>query len=343
MENAMTDLSHEDRALVDLARDGCEPTDSDRRRMRVALAAQLGVGAGLTSATAVGAASVSAGAASAGAVAVGVSGAGAATGAAVSGGGVAIGGMAVHLGAIKVIAAVLLGGAVAGGGALVVREEMRSAAPSVKAPTPALAPLAPVPAAADPGGTHAAAAPAVVPGVAAVSPEGQASDNGGVVARAGANTRWADLPGRASVPTAREGSAERKGIGMEGVAATVGTPTSAATAATAVNPTESAPTPPTAAPTTLDAETQLVRAGVGALHAGDPAGALAAFDQHARLYPSGFLAEERSGERVLALCDLGRAADASEAARAFLAVYPRSPLAARVRGSCAATSNPSNP
>jgi RNA polymerase sigma-70 factor (ECF subfamily) len=95
-----------------------------------------------------------------------------------------------------------------------------------------------------------------------------------------------------------------------------------------------------AAPTTLDAETQLVRAGVSALHAGDAAEALAAFDQHARLYPTGFLAEERSGERVLALCDLGRKADASDAARAFLAAYPRSPLAARVRASCATPSNP---
>jgi RNA polymerase sigma-70 factor (ECF subfamily) len=76
------------------------------------------------------------------------------------------------------------------------------------------------------------------------------------------------------------------------------------------------------------------------LHAGEAAAALAALDQHARLYPNGFLAEERAGERVLALCDLGRTAEASEAARAFLARYPRSPLAVRVKGSCAAPSNP---
>ncbi len=73
----MTDLNPQDQAIVDLARDGCEPTESDRRRMRIALAAQLGLGAGLTSTTA--------------------------------GGTMTVGGVAAHLGAIKIIGAVLLG------------------------------------------------------------------------------------------------------------------------------------------------------------------------------------------------------------------------------------------
>jgi RNA polymerase sigma-70 factor (ECF subfamily) len=83
-----------------------------------------------------------------------------------------------------------------------------------------------------------------------------------------------------------------------------------------------------------------LREGVSALHAGDAARALAAFDEHARLYPNGFLSEERAGERVLALCDLGRTAEAGAAASAFLAQHPRSPLAARVRSSCGGRSNP---
>jgi outer membrane protein assembly factor BamD (BamD/ComL family) len=94
------------------------------------------------------------------------------------------------------------------------------------------------------------------------------------------------------------------------------------------------------APTTLEAETRLVRAGVGALHAGDSVHALALFDEHARLYPTGALAEERAAERVIALGDLRRCDDARAAALAFLRDHPSSPLAARVRTACASTPIP---
>jgi RNA polymerase sigma-70 factor (ECF subfamily) len=83
-----------------------------------------------------------------------------------------------------------------------------------------------------------------------------------------------------------------------------------------------------------------VRGGVAALHAGDAARALALFDQHARTYPNGLLSEERAAERVLALCDLGRHAEARLGAGEFLRQYPRSPLAARLRESCATTTSP---
>jgi hypothetical protein len=65
----MTELDSQDKALIELARDGCEPTPADRKRTRAALVAQLGVGIGLTSSTTVGAAAASGGAATAGAVA----------------------------------------------------------------------------------------------------------------------------------------------------------------------------------------------------------------------------------------------------------------------------------
>jgi hypothetical protein len=87
--------------------------------------------------------------------------------------------------------------------------------------------------------------------------------------------------------------------------------------------------------TTLEAETRLIRAGVAALHAGDPAAALALFEQHALEYPTGVLAEERSAERVIALCDLGRESEARSAAEVFLRDHARSPLADRLRESCA--------
>ena len=91
---------------------------------------------------------------------------------------------------------------------------------------------------------------------------------------------------------------------------------------------------------TIEAETRVVRAGVAALHAGDPARALVLFDEHARAYPTGVLAEERRAERVMVLCELGRATEARTAARAFLREHPQSPLSPRVRASCGPRSNP---
>jgi hypothetical protein len=99
---------------------------------------------------------------------------------------------------------------------------------------------------------------------------------------------------------------------------------------------------PEAAPSPLEvaAETRLVRQGLAALHAGDPARALALFDEHARSFPAGVLSEERAGERVIALCALGRVAEARAAARDFGTAYPHSPLVARIDPSCAAAPLP---
>ena len=82
---------------------------------------------------------------------------------------------------------------------------------------------------------------------------------------------------------------------------------------------------------TLADEARLVHEGVAALRAGEASRALTLFDAHAALYPRGALAEERAAERVLALADLGRAAEARAAADEFLRAHPASPLAARVR------------
>jgi outer membrane protein assembly factor BamD (BamD/ComL family) len=75
-----------------------------------------------------------------------------------------------------------------------------------------------------------------------------------------------------------------------------------------------------------------------ALRGGSPDEALAALDEHARRFPKGALAEERSSERVLALCAAGRKAEAHVEGERFLRLHPRSFFAARVRGSCAAES-----
>lgn len=98
------------------------------------------------------------------------------------------------------------------------------------------------------------------------------------------------------------------------------------------------PRAPAPAPTTLEtlrAEKALIDEASRALAAGDGATAMAALDRHARQFPRGQLASERMGTRVLALCAQGRTADAARDAQRFLARYPRHPMAARVRASCA--------
>ena len=83
----------------------------------------------------------------------------------------------------------------------------------------------------------------------------------------------------------------------------------------------------------VEGEARLVRDGVAALRAGEPARALALFDAHALRYPRGILAEERAAERALALAALGRHAEARAAADEFLRAHPTSPLATRLRRS----------
>jgi RNA polymerase sigma-70 factor (ECF subfamily) len=85
---------------------------------------------------------------------------------------------------------------------------------------------------------------------------------------------------------------------------------------------------------TLGAETQLLRRADQALRIGDPARALELLDEHARTFPEGVLAEERSAERVTTLCTLGRVNQARSEAVRFLAIHADSPLAKVVRRSC---------
>jgi len=86
---------------------------------------------------------------------------------------------------------------------------------------------------------------------------------------------------------------------------------------------------------TIGAETQLLRRADQALRNGDPARALDLLDEHARTFPNGVLAQERSAERVTTLCALGRVGEARTEAARFLAANTESPLADAVRRSCA--------
>jgi hypothetical protein len=64
----------------------------------------------------------------------------------------------------------------------------------------------------------------------------------------------------------------------------------------------------------------------------DPNAAFALAERSAREFPYGALREEREALTVLALARLGERARAREAARAFLARYPQSPLRAALEG-----------
>lgn len=107
-------------------------------------------------------------------------------------------------------------------------------------------------------------------------------------------------------------------------------------------PSPSAAPPPVArsarpaASTDLEAEMSLLAGAQAAIQAGDYATAIARLDEHQRQFPRGVLSEERLAARVVALCGAGRVAEARSLGASFLAHHPSSPLAPRVRSSCAA-------
>ncbi|MGH7271314.1 MAG: hypothetical protein ACREJ3_12875, partial [Polyangiaceae bacterium] len=129
----MTDLMPQDRALLDLARDGHDPSAEDRDRVRALLVGRLGAAAGL-------------GAPVAGAVA----GSSAASGGVVSAGGILV---AKVIGSVAIVSALCAGG-------MAVHRVLR-ATPQVSSPLAVAVP----PAAPASGGAAAAAPAALVPDV----------------------------------------------------------------------------------------------------------------------------------------------------------------------------------
>jgi hypothetical protein len=84
----------------------------------------------------------------------------------------------------------------------------------------------------------------------------------------------------------------------------------------------------------LAEEVAILSQASAALHAGRPAAALKALDEHRRKFPRGALGQERTSARIQALCALGR----TNVARAELArlarTSPTSPHVARARKAC---------
>ena len=87
----------------------------------------------------------------------------------------------------------------------------------------------------------------------------------------------------------------------------------------------------------LAEETALLAAANAQLRAGDARRALTLLRDYDRRYPSGVLREEVLATRVIARCQIGPGPNTASrrAADVFLTRYPASPLAPRVRSSCA--------
>jgi|HubBroStandDraft_2_1064218.scaffolds.fasta_scaffold146108_2 hypothetical protein len=208
---------------------------------------------------------------------------------------------------VVVTAAVVLGAL--GGGAVLVQ---RSSAPAPSASSLALSRSAAVPSAAipTPSSARLPSAPRAEPALSAVPPsparfEAPAPSNPPVPAPLSPSLprtteRAVSLDSRSSLDSPKPAAAEAVPVG----------------------------------PSNVGAEAQLLQQAGVALKNGHPAKALSILDEHAASFPHGMLAEEREAERIIVLCVLGRTEEAQMRASVFLEHSPRSPLAARVRGSC---------
>lgn len=99
---------------------------------------------------------------------------------------------------------------------------------------------------------------------------------------------------------------------------------------------EAADTPPEDTEDPFALELRALRDARARLTSGDAAGALVTLDSYEAKQLKGALGQERVVVRVLALCQLGRVAEAQRAGALLLRLAPDSPTANRLRNSCAA-------
>jgi hypothetical protein len=81
-------------------------------------------------------------------------------------------------------------------------------------------------------------------------------------------------------------------------------------------------------------EVELLKDAQRAIAAGETDRALSLLDAHASRFQTGTFKGERLAARAIALCGSGRDAEARQAAAAFFAAEPGSPLSGRVRAAC---------
>lgn len=326
----MSHLGPEDRALIERTRRGHEPCEEDRDRVRLALLARLGAGTGLAGP-----------------------------------GGAVLAKAQATLALAKGLAVVAVVAVVGGIGTAVYRDSHAVPQPLARsgdAPAVVRRAFTPVPGAhpleqiASPlaSMTHASAAPAVpavnpspvlaAPAVSppasvvvavSVAPFTATHGKTAVAVGPGAGHTLSSLPSRTAAPEGELSASEE--IPANVMDTMQPAPAMPARALAPALPVSS----PVGTPSgTLGAETRLVRAALAAVHAGDAVRALELLDEHDRRFPDGALAEECGAERVAALCDLRRDAEARAAALSFVRTHPTSPLVGRVTSGCGATRNP---
>jgi hypothetical protein len=127
----------------------------------------------------------------------------------------------------------------------------------------------------------------------------------------------------------------------DAAAANVDSPVEASSSPAPMGSANTQPPPqPVSQLTQLQEETSLIRQADSLIRSGNAAAALSLLDQHASRFPTGTLSPERTVQRVLALCALGRKQDALGYAQPLL--QAGGPLVTRIQSSCVGESWPRN-
>jgi hypothetical protein len=111
-------------------------------------------------------------------------------------------------------------------------------------------------------------------------------------------------------------------------------PESALPAPPQTDPAQKKAPAPSRSADSLSQEVAILSRASSELHAGRPAAALKALDEHQRSFPSGVLTQERTAARIQALCALGRTKEARSALERLARTAPNSPHEARARKAC---------
>jgi hypothetical protein len=296
----MNDLDAEQRSLFDAARADYEPNEENRKKVLSGVLLRAGVAAGVTSA------------ASAGAAAAGIAGAPLA-------GTTASPGLVVL--AWKITLWMAIGGAIGVGGYEISRPLLQGAAAIAQIPTATgtSTSVASKPQLSSPGVVRLSAS-LELPGPPASPPAPE--PNG--VRLTGAQRQ---LAASAALPVSPEAQGDRSAQ-----------PAIAPQApAVAAFPGDGSPATPASgsAALALSVEARGLATVQRALKEGRNAEALQLVEEQRQQFAHGELQQERDAARIVALCAVGRVADARSAARDFLSNSPRSPFAARIRASCA--------
>jgi hypothetical protein len=367
----MSELSSEARSLIDAARPHEGPAEGERDQVRRSLAATLAAGAAVGAATTTSAAAGAAHLVAKGdavTTAASLVRGGAATTAASLAKGSAVTTATSFGTTAKVAASLALVGALGGGALSVAR------APQIRPPAPLSAPATPAaptathdgrlaraggptdpptalvvapPPVASQAAPEAPAAPDLGPTFnAAAAPKITSTSNAAVAPKAASisnATSTSNVPAAPIVadPLPPSGNAPQRPRSLPGGATPAPLPSQAgergqpadAQAGLAAMPKPGEGARPSSQASALDEEVRELSEVQRALREGDAARALRRLDAGGAT-SGGALRDERRAARFLALCRLGRGAEANEEAARLLAASPSSPVASRVRKGC---------